>query len=224
MLFRSDAGRVGLTIAIDKRIPMGAGLGGGSSDAASTLAGLSALFPGAVSESEMFRIAGEIGSDVPFFLGSACAAVTGRGERLSPLASRTDYAIVLVEPGFSVSTKEAYGTLDACRSASRSIVRPDRELEAELEEAAAAYGSLPPDAWPFRNDFFDALVPGLPGLVRCRDALLGAGASFAAMSGSGSVLFGIFRTAEEARNAADELATRYDVKIAFPLARLRDSI
>jgi 4-diphosphocytidyl-2-C-methyl-D-erythritol kinase len=132
--------------------------------------------------------------------------------------------LVLVNPGFPVSTKEAYQTLDASRAASRRLVRSDADIEDELRSVVMAYAGEPPASWRFRNDFFDALVPGLPGLAECRDALLAEGASFAAMSGSGSALFGVFMTETDAERAAEALASRYEPKIAFPLARLRDSI
>lgn len=219
-----DGRPAGLAIHITKVIPAGAGLGGGSSDAAATLAGLSALFPGALSRAELMRLAAGVGSDVPFFLGSACAAVTGRGEVLAALRPRGDYALVVIKPGFSVSTKEAYHALDRSRAAASSPVHSDRDLEAELQKAVAAYHGLAPSAWPFRNDFYDALLPGLPELARCRKALLDSGAAFAAMSGSGSAVFGVFGTEDAARLAAVELARQYDPIIAFPLARLPDSI
>jgi len=223
--FPGSGSSPGLKIALTKRIPMGAGLGGGSSDAASTLTGLSALFPGAVDASTLRRIAAETGSDVPFFMDTACAAVTGRGERLAPLVPRTDYTLVIVDPGFSVSTKEAYGTLDEAREQGRASPCPDdASLDEELSRAVRSYGSGGPSAWSFRNDFFDALSPGLPGLQACRQDVLSAGASFAAMSGSGSAIFGAFDTVASAERAVRILSSNYAARMAFPLARLHDSI
>ncbi|MBU0927602.1 MAG: 4-(cytidine 5'-diphospho)-2-C-methyl-D-erythritol kinase [Spirochaetes bacterium] len=214
-----------INVSVEKRIPIGAGLGGGSSDAASTLRGLACLFPGAVDRESLSRIAALVGSDVPFFMGTACAAVTGRGERLSPVAPRTDYAIVIADPGFPVSTKEAYGLLDRSRESVPAMAQPsDDAMGAELASAVAAYGAMDPSRWPFRNDFFDALRPSFPGLAECRDALVSAGAAFAALSGSGSAVFGVFASAGEAVRAASALSPRYSAHIAFPLARLTDSI
>ena len=214
----------GIRIAIDKQIPMGAGLGGGSSDAASTLVALSLLLPGFVDRSTLLGIAAATGSDVPFFMDSACAAVTGRGEFLMPLESRTDYALVLVNPGFPVSTRDAYGRLDAARAAGLARGHSGQELSAELSLAIDAYTREPPEDWRFRNDFFNVLVQQLPGLGLCRQALLSAGAVFAAMSGSGSTVFGVFNSRAQAEQAAAVLSSRFACNIALPLAKLGHSI
>jgi len=213
----------GIRVTIDKKIPMGAGLGGGSSDAASTLAALSLLLPGFVDRQTLFGIAAATGSDVPFFMDSACAAVTGRGEILEALPSRTDYALVLANPGFSVSTKEAYGRLDAARHDRPSPWASDQNLAEDLRLAIASYSHERPASWRFRNDFYSVLVPGLPGLEQCRQALLSAGADFAAMSGSGSSVFGVFASPAEADRAAAALADRYSCIVALPLAKLLNS-
>jgi 4-diphosphocytidyl-2-C-methyl-D-erythritol kinase len=213
----------GISIVIDKQIPMGAGLGGGSSDAASTLLALSLLLPGFVDRPTLLHIAATTGSDVPFFLGSACAAVTGRGEYLSPLESRTDYVLVIVNPGFHVSTRDAYKRLDASRKASSVPGPTDQELIEELRLATASYSLEPPDAWNFRNDFFNVLIPDLSGLEQCRQALLSAGADFAALSGSGSSVFGVFASRAHADRAFDVLSGRYSCTIALPLAKLQNS-
>lgn len=214
----------GIVIALDKRIPMGAGLGGGSSDAASTLVALSLLLPGFVDRPTMLRLAAMTGSDVPFFMDSACAAVTGRGETLAPLAPRTDYALVIVNPGFPVSTKEAYGRLDTARSNGLSLEPTDQDLAGALRRAIDSYSHEQPEDWRFRNDFFDVLSPELPGLEQCRQALLSTGAGFAAMSGSGSALFGVFSSRAEAERASSTLSRRYACAVALPLAKLGDSI
>ncbi len=214
----------GIAVALDKHIPMGAGLGGGSSDAASTLVALSLLLPGFVDRPTLLRLAATTGSDVPFFMGSACAAVTGRGEILSPLVPRTDYALVIVNPGFPVSTKEAYGRLDAARSSGLSLGSSDQDLAGALRHAIDAYSHERPEDWRFRNDFFDVLSPELPGLEQCRQALLSFGADFAAMSGSGSSVFGVFSSRAEAERASSALSPRYACTVAFPLAKLRGSI
>ncbi len=215
-----------LRIVIDKKIPMGAGLGGGSSDAASTLKGLAALFPGFVDPDSLSGIAAAIGSDVPFFLGSACAAVTGRGELLSPLEPRDDYALLLVDPGFSITTKDAYARLDVCRAApGMAAFSPVDAMAAELAGFVHSYGTEDPSSWRFRNDFYDVLGSMTPVLAACREALLGQGAAFASMSGSGSTMYGVFHSADEARRAACSLpGGAIGAGVYFPLARLPDSI
>jgi 4-diphosphocytidyl-2-C-methyl-D-erythritol kinase len=215
----------GLKITINKRIPSGAGLGGGSSDAAATLRALSEMLPGFVSDGQLASIAAGIGSDVPFFLETACARVSGRGERLSPLVPRTDYALVLVNPGFSISTGIAYGTLDAFReSGMLGPAHSIAELSSELDRVTDQYAVEPLKNWSFRNDFYPAMERQYPRLSFCRDALLAAGAMFVSMSGSGSCMYGAFKDADAANMAIKALSVDFDPIMAFPLARLSDSI
>jgi 4-diphosphocytidyl-2C-methyl-D-erythritol kinase len=116
-LFRRRTGlRRGVRIQVEKNIPLGGGLGGGSSDAAAVLVGLNQLFAGGLDDGGLCSLAAELGSDIPFFLGKAAALVSGRGEIVEPLTPRRDYALVLVYPGFPVDTREAYLWLDARRS------------------------------------------------------------------------------------------------------------
>ncbi len=213
----------GVLIEIDKRIPIGAGLGGGSSDAAATLAGLDGLLPGRLGREGLAALAARIGSDVPFFLGTACAAVRGRGELLAALVPRSDYTLVIVDPGVSVSTKEAYALLDRSRERSAEATASEG-LERGLSQAAAAYASLAPAAWPFVNDFYPVISSAYPRIREALEAVRRSGAAFAAMSGSGSAVFGVYEAREEADSAMRALEGEYSAKIAFPLARLRDSI
>lgn len=209
----------GYDIRIAKRIPSQAGLGGASSDAAAVLRLLSELNGCGLPEERLRSIAAGVGSDVPFFLGTPCAAVTGRGERLEPLPGRSDYAIVVVEPGFVVSTKEAYAAIDEAR-AEGSIPTADspEEMAAGLAEAARSYRDKPPSRWRYRNDFFDCMARRHPGLIEARDQLLRSGAEFSSMSGSGSCLFGVYADVEAAERASAALSTRYRTWAAFPVA------
>lgn len=217
------AGPRGLVIEADKRIPAGAGLGGGSSDAAAVLRALASMMPGAVSGGELIALAGAIGSDVPFFLHAACAAVRGRGELVEPIEARTDYALVLVVPPLHVSTKEAYESLDAARVGAHTPGMD--ELEDDLSAAILAYSSLGPAQWPFRNDFFACVSGRHPELRRGVEALRSHGAHFSAMTGSGSVLYGVFPNRAAAGRAAAALCREgHDAIAAFPLARLPDSV
>lgn len=215
----------GLHITIEKRIPMGAGLGGGSSDAASTLKALFQLLPACVSADELMRLAASVGSDVPFFMNSACAAVTGRGEKLMPVSPRDDYCIVIIDPGFSISTKDAYGTLDSSRHESGIASTPvEIELERSLNLAVQAYWSQDPALWPFRNDFYPSLSSLHPKLETCRQSIVDSGALFVSMSGSGSAMYGIYASYAVAERALYELSAIYAAWITFPLARLPLSI
>lgn len=211
--FRAASGmRTGLSIDVEKKIPAGAGLGGGSSDAASVLLGLQALLGGALSPSELASLGASIGCDVPFFLSSAAAIVSGRGEFIQPIEARDDFSLVVVYPGFSVPTAGAYALLDR--------ERPDSGVEADPDREAiiAAYrGDI--RNWPFANSF-EPFVGGSrrPEIPRAKEMLLAAGAAFASMSGSGSSVFGVF---EEGADAAREslLAAGFSAYSAIPLAR-----
>jgi len=214
----------GVGIRARKGIPEGAGMGGGSSDAAAVIKAMAGLLPGFYTKEVLEAIAAKVGSDVPFFLGSACALVGGRGELLEELCSRTDYSILVVSPGFPLQTAAAFRALDAHRAASGW--QPDRDDKAgwdpeQRKLLSAAFLSGEPDSWPFRNDFYQALVPAYPDLARLKELLLDSGASFASLSGSGSTVFGVFRALEARERAVFALLEAGFSPIrAFPLARL----
>jgi 4-diphosphocytidyl-2-C-methyl-D-erythritol kinase len=215
LAYRESSGiRTGLSLAIDKRIPAGGGLGGGSSDAAATLMGLNALLGGSLGLAEMAAIGASIGSDVPFFLSSAAAIVSGRGEGVLPIEARDDFSLVIANPGFAMATAEAYALLDQ--------ERPDDSNEADLgpEELVDAYsGEI--QRWPFSNSF-ERIVGGSrrPDIPRVKDILYNAGAAFASMSGSGSSVFGVFEGEAGPEKALARLAAAgYVAYASRPLAR-----
>ena len=203
----------GLSISVDKRVPAGAGLGGGSSDAAAVLIGLEALLRGGLSASGLTSLGASIGSDVPFFLSAASAIVSGRGEIVDPIEARDDYSLVLVFPGEAVSTAWAYSLLDS--------ERPDDSAEPDLrrEEIGRAYrGEI--QAWPFSNSFEGPVGRARKPILEAKGLVLGLGASFAAMSGSGNSIFGVFEDETLARAAVAKLGTMgFDACAASPLAR-----
>lgn len=215
LVYREMTGsRTGLAISVEKRVPIGAGLGGGSSDAAATLAGLELLLGGGLRREELSSAAAGIGSDVPFFLEGGAAIVSGRGEELRSIPARTDYSLVIVYPGVSVSTAEAYGLLDRDRPDDSS--EPDPRAD-ELERRYLG----PLADWDFANSFEPVIGRVHRGIADARDELLRLGASFAAMSGSGSAVFGAFRDWEMARLARDSMGEGgRKAFLAAPLARL----
>jgi 4-diphosphocytidyl-2-C-methyl-D-erythritol kinase len=215
LAYRERTGsRTGLAISVEKRIPIGAGLGGGSSDAAATLAGLERLLGGDLSRNELYAAAAGIGSDVPFFLEGGAAIVSGRGEVLRPIPARTDYGLVIVYPDLSVSTAEAYGILDRDRPDDSSEPDPGAE---ELERRYL--GAL--EDWDFENSFEPVIASIHPEIAAARDELLRLGAAFAAMSGSGSAVFGVFGDRDGARRAGTAMGEGgWEAFPAAPLARL----
>jgi 4-diphosphocytidyl-2-C-methyl-D-erythritol kinase len=178
-------------ITIEKHIPLEAGLGGGSADAAAALHLLARLWGGAPI-SLLREVAGGIGSDVPFFLSGGTALGLGRGEEIYPLVDLPLHWIVVVRPPFGVSTGEAYSWYDEDRAAGL------REPRGELQ--------ILPVPWPTRaaqmiNDLEPPVMRRHPEIGPIRGALREAGAVAAAMSGSGSAVFGLFRTRPAAARA-----------------------
>jgi 4-diphosphocytidyl-2-C-methyl-D-erythritol kinase len=214
-VFRQASGiRTGLSISVAKIVPAGAGLGGGSGDAAAVLRALDALFDAGFDREALAGIGAQIGSDVPFFFDGGCALVSGRGEKVESLVSREDFALAIHFPGFSISSAEAYRVLDR--------YRPDDSGEADPSEEAlkAAYY----DAcgfWPFANSFERFIGGEHPLIPELRARFRRLGALFASMSGSGSSVFGVFSSAHEAGLAVDALRKEGGATyLAFPLARL----
>lgn len=200
--FEAAGGRpLGLTIRLEKEIPAGAGLGGGSADAAAVLTLLDRLHPDALRSSALERIAGEIGNDVPFGLCPTPMALGWeRGRRILPLPAPPARPVLLLVPDFSIDTATAYGWLrDARRERSREVggevLPPASRLEtwAEIERLAG-------------NDFEGVVFAHHPSLADGKRTLLEAGASLALLCGSGSCLFGVFETRRIRDEAADRIA------------------
>jgi len=167
---------------LEKRIPMGAGLGGGSSDAAAVLLALPRLAGKVLPVERLMALAAQLGSDVPFFLLGGTAAALGRGEELYPLEDLSSRHVLVVSPEVHVSTPEAYRALSA-------RLTPD----AVASKLAGFQGRLwRRDPAGARNDFEEVVFEQHPELKAIRNRLLRAGASTAMMTGSGSSLFGIF--------------------------------
>lgn len=213
-VFRDHTGiRNGLHFFLDKQIPSGAGLGGGSSDAASALTALNRLFDAGLSDTTLHALACRIGSDVPFFLGSSTALVQGRGELLSPIATRSDVYGVLIWPGIPCLTAEAYSLVDIWQE--DHLV--DTSLVVPVESLATVYAG-PLAGWTqFSNSFTAPIEARYPLIRTAREALLYEGAFFAEMSGSGSSVFGFFRDKQEAELAFSRLSIRWDLCRKFLL-------
>jgi len=231
-LFRNRTGyEEGLKITVEKRIPPGGGLGGGSSDAAATLLALNRLASegkNPVSDAVLVEMGASLGSDVPFFLHTATEAawVTGRGEVIQPLElpeSARNLSVVLVNPGFSSDTAEAYRLFDVWRGKNPPILPKDSAL---LLKSLSG----PPQDWPFSNDFltvFKAAAGESPSMSESFTTyqtifsdLRVWGADFTGLSGSGSTCFGVFSGREKAELARENLAFHWSFVVdTFLLAR-----
>jgi 4-diphosphocytidyl-2-C-methyl-D-erythritol kinase len=188
----------GISIHLDKTIPHGAGLGGGSSDAAAVLMGLNSLWKLSLTREELTELGQEIGSDVPLFLHPSPSLITGRGERVEPSPILVNAVFVVIFPGFSVSTQWAYSNF-------RLTKEPDKYTISGLYRTAG--GTLPPEQWQslLVNDFEEAVTIRHPEIGRCGEDLLHAGAVASQMSGSGSAVFGLFEDRQTAEKAAARL-------------------
>ena len=202
----------GLEIDLKKGIPSGGGLGGGSSDAAALTRMLETLCNVRLSDSELDDIAAETGSDVFFFMhcdemGQGCALVSGRGENVKRIHGREDLFLVLIFPEVSSSTKEAYALVDEAFAGGKVLVSP------EFDELELVY-RRPPENWTFINTFTPVISAKYKDIGRAIEALRALNCDYAEMSGSGSTVFGIFSSRQEAESAVKELAGSWNCKLA----------
>ena len=172
-------------VTLEKRIPMQAGLGGGSSDAAAALLGLRTLWKLHLPAEEIHSAAAKLGSDVPFFLVGGTVLGVGRGEEVYPLENLPRYWVVLAIPPFGVATADAYRWFDEAQESGR--------------EAAATH--LFPNV-PLVNDLEAPVVVRHPEIGQLKRGFTSRGALMAGMSGSGSAVFGVFSSARAAKGAA----------------------
>jgi 4-diphosphocytidyl-2-C-methyl-D-erythritol kinase len=204
-LWRADGRRgkvAGVRIDIQKRIPMQAGLGGGSSDAAAALRGLARLWGSHLGPGGLPAIARAIGADVAYFLEGGTSLGVGRGDVMYPLIDRPKSWVVVVMPGFGVSTKDAYGWWDAdCRPALVPSIPAASESGNDLQAPVAA-----------RH----------PEIGRIARRLVRLGSTHAAMSGSGSAVFGLFNREAQALAAAAGLTGAPRVVMVTPTVSRRD--
>ena len=198
--------------ALSKRIPMGAGLGGGSSNAAAVLLALPALAGKRFPAEERVRLAESLGSDVPFFLHGGTAVGLGRGTEVYPLPDQPSRAALVIATGVHVSTAEAYRAL--ARDAAGALTSPaDSFILREFQTIAWALDDFGLDQFPLKNDFEKAVCQMHREVSAAVRKLRRLGAKPARMTGSGSAVYGIFPTAAEARAAASS----FDPGTAFPV-------
>jgi 4-diphosphocytidyl-2-C-methyl-D-erythritol kinase len=192
---------IGLDIELRKRIPMGAGLGGGSSDAAATIIGLNRLLQLEWSPTQMADAGQLIGSDVPFFLFAPSAFVAGRGETVRPVVVEGVRWVVLVNPGFGVNTKWAYQELAATRTAVTPLSLVQRELD---RQSRVSWAQLIAAA---ENDFEAPVFDAYGKLREIKRSLQAHGAEIALLSGSGATVFGVFEDEARAQLAHAQFAS-----------------
>lgn len=210
-LRRATGATHGVRIGLEKRIPAGAGLGGGSSDAAATLRGLNRMWGLGLPGERLAELAAGLGSDVPFFLTRGTAVVTGRGERIRPILWEGDFRYVLVYPKFQVSTGWAYRNLKIALTETSGYI-------SFLNSVKESGRVCPADLFAhLENDFLPLLETAYPEVGQILDALAASGALARSVSGSGSTLYGVFEAEGQALEAAAALRARgYPVYLCRP--------
>lgn len=204
LFFRETGIAGGAALTLEKRIPSQAGLGGGSSDAASVLLALRKLYAPALSDTELETMAAALGSDVPFFIRGGTQLATGRGEVLSPLPPLTDGWFVIVKPTESFSTPAMYRRLDELPPACTPPLPP-------------LQGGLPALAAGLFNRF-EAAIPAGSAVWDIKARLAAYGALASLLSGSGSAVFGLFDTETAARAAVEALRPAWpEIFLARPV-------
>ena len=204
LVLEATGRRFGVHLRLTKRIPAQAGLGGGSSDAAAALTAVNLLAGAPVPRHELLQIGARLGSDVPFFVTTAPLALAwGHGERLLRLPPLRAAPALLVTPAEPVATATAFGWVDA---AQQTLGR--RGAIALDLEALATWGSIGRLAG---NDFESAVFPRLPAVRAAFEALAATGPLCCRMTGSGSTLVGVYRSARDRDDAIDQLGRRHGV-------------
>ena len=190
-----------VSIHLEKKIPIGAGLGGGSSDAAYVLKGLNEMFRLNLSIKRLEQLASLLGSDCPFFIQNKAAFVTGRGEQLDVnLKLDLNCYCILINPGIHISTKEAYGAITP------------QKAQFNLKELH----TLDKGAWQNAvvNDFETALLPNYPELVDLKESLLALNPFYVSMSGSGSSFFAFFEDRPEEYSFRNYASKTFELNIS----------
>ena len=195
----------GVSIELEKRIPTGGGLGGGSSNAATILKGLRQLYDLDVREDELEKLGIMLGADIPFFIRGGLQVGDGIGDQLTPLDANIKGAFLLVVPDIHINTKWAYSESKKFLDGSRERINFTGFIRKE---------NIPFEL--FENDFETIVVPAYPEIGQIKDALRAQGARFASLSGSGSTVFGIFDEDADIKAAESHFSSRYNTFITFP--------
>lgn len=194
---RVDPEDQSVVVELEKAIPMAAGLGGGSSDAAAMLRALNDLWELDLEDAELESLGLELGSDVPFFIRGGTQRVRGRGEVLTPLDRWDGKLVLLVNPGEAISTQYVYDR-----------IRPNGKLR--ISELVSLLAVDSPQAYAMMGNHMETVtLKALPKLAQIKEELVAAGAELSLMSGSGATIFGIFSDEEKAKAAEQKCRLKY---------------
>jgi len=200
-LERTGHGDLGASVRLRKRVPVCAGLGGGSSDAAAVLRALNRHFEDPLDLQQLEALGLELGSDVPYCIAGGTMLAKGRGEELTPLTPMPETFVVICKPDFPISTPDLFRRIDA----RNSRCRPDTEGIFKALEQGDVLGV----SRRMYNVFEDVLEHRAGDINAIKSTLLGAGAAGSVMSGTGSAVFGLFLSRKMAESAARTLKAQY---------------
>jgi len=204
--------KAGVRATLTKRIPIGAGLGGGSSDAAGFLAGVNRLLSLGLTDSELHSLGSSLGADVPFFFRGGTARGEGRGDQLRQLCPTMPFWVVLASPPLAISTSWAYGQV-------RNDLTP-KGMGSTLLASAISSHDWDGIVGALHNVFEDVVLPNFPSLAALKRAMHECGASKALLTGSGSTVFGVVRSRDDAHAIAKGIAgSGAEVRVARTLER-----
>ena len=197
---------VAARIELVKNVPSGAGLGGGSADAAITMLGLQRFYGEDIAQPALLQALSQLGSDVPFFVFGGRALGTGRGNEIALIEDEDDYAFLILVPDIAISTRDAYSWLTESGKSNTINRFCAQQVSGSAEEGPG-------------NDFESVVFSRHPLLSEIKNELLRAGARRAALSGTGSAIFGIFGSTEDAARALPRLSPLGEARVAKPLSR-----
>jgi len=207
----------GVRISLKKQIPTGAGLGGGSANAAMVLKGINELYDLELPHNQLVRLALTLGADVPFFIRGGTRYAEGVGEVLSEVNLPTIGAILLVVPPIHISSKWAYGKVKNHLTGGFKSGKFAAALESYDSRQSVSFWSTADEF--FENDFESLVFQTYPEIGDIRKQLLDTGALFASLSGSGSTVFGIFKNDHEAFKAQSFFSFPLQTFITYPIAK-----
>ncbi|MCK5833281.1 4-(cytidine 5'-diphospho)-2-C-methyl-D-erythritol kinase [bacterium] len=205
ILCAASGRELGVKIDIGKNIPIESGLGGGSSDAAASMIGIAREWGLKIDREQFFALGAAVGSDVPFFFGSGSSLIEGRGEKVTDLEIPTDYAILLIKPNFGMSTKLAY------EKAKKGLTEGDKKISIHHLHSSASILDFADKGNALEVPFFELH----PGAKEIKKRLIRSGAGYAALSGSGSCFFGIFKDIKAAESAKEKFR-EFWCEVALP--------
>lgn len=208
-LLKSNSGQdFNLNIYVEKIIPIGGGLGGGSSNAAVTLKTINKMFNLGFTYSKLAQFALNLGSDVPYFLNPIPCFAESRGEILHPLNVEIPYPILIVNPGIKVETIWAFKKI--------SPAKPLKSLRSVLTKGILDFDEIKASV---KNDFEKIVFETFPEIKKIKDDLYDSGAEFALMSGTGSTVYGIFTNLQKAAWAEDNFRQKYFTYLNIPFEK-----